>query len=1402
MLSFPQFLLESSICLLILYAFYFWVLRKETFFQLNRAYLLLSPLLAILFPILNIQLSQPNTNTYSGFETIIYPAISNAQTVHQYFWQQIERPTPAFSLTIADLLFALYIIGVLFMSIRLIKGILKLFNIIKNNNIQKTKGYKMVEMEGNFPASSFFSYVFWNDKDISEQKKLIFEHELVHIRQHHSIDVLLMEFWVILKWYNPLIYLYRNALQVTHEYIADQYVSQNAGSIYQYANLLVQQSQEQSCHKLLNTFSALIKKRLVMLGQKQSRWYQGFKYVLSIPLFAILMSLFSFNLVEEIPNNALTNSLNQFENYLSDFGKHTVLEIEKEKPYQNYLEWGGVEFPLTQKDQNGNIRTDVRILSPQAFDRIQNHSFVIRQLYDEKKITSFEILIENANGNIYEIQNNLRDLYQVLEKLDKEFSLYLKLYDEHDAVHYSLLSVSSSNNIYNKYVSGKNIFKDIQQLQFSLPKEEQIVQANDLERIGENQYYLQWGGHKIQALKSGNPLHEPYDIPHFSLDEFEELKDENFSMVYNKSCLLIDSVYTMVANEKGPQHRCKDQWTDDICHRVFTQSVEDNSTIYLVVKTKLGDLFSSIVSIGDESTLYLENEVFLSQMLDYTNLPTKEQQIVYQESSPYELIWGGFSIELSKPDMDSHFFGKIDLSKEDFLGALEHEPVLGLKNGSLFDNVSFEIAEYGTIESLTADASAYSQSEVVELLKTSIEEGDYIILDNIQYSEIQSDKIRAVISISDEPKSQEVNHSRKENSYQFHWGNIDLRLSENPKNKKLFKSKTQISIDDFKKSIEQEPVLTSRKEGVLFDFQFRLKSKTTTYNVESISNKPDKYLQSLDIEAIKENLKIGDVLSIEKVNFENMSDELVLNIEITEPTVENLKIAKYKERVVLDWGDYEFGIRQLNGDKREASQPPLITLKSDFFKNIVCNEPHIYAKGQKLNIKEAAVLVKETDYQENCSTSNWEERDCIVELLQNACEESQISLFFKTKEKQNYMVQFILSEGLKDEKITFGQDTTQVFNGFLKDYTKNSYKAEPQTLNSTNAFDDSAFFEDKQVEMNWGDLAIDFGEIKKRFRYFPLSNYTKTEVANVMSKDISVTLNQDFYPLEEVHIYKNNRETKEFTRISMDCYGGKCHLKFGDVERVLEMMNSDNMLNMSLVSRDSTTQDIIHVATIRFEFSNSTSGWNPIVKTQKLDTTATTFPFQMINRDNRHTIVRIDTTNQKYDWMVESYQKNPSVELIHIDDFKTYKRVIEEKDAVVKKENLKKVEVLTADVLDPFTYPDFYDLEEKDFSLYWKNIKACFDEEEFYCLEDFKKSDGDLIFQIAGQTYPIEQFEMHLVNQDSTAAQFISHTTEQNEIEKAIKKADEFTTIVIDQILFKKEEKLMRFPIRFLFYLE
>ncbi len=361
-----QYILESGIGLLVFYGFYYFLLRKETFFQLNRAYLLVTALVSILIPLVHFSLPVAEvTSGFSDMETPIFEPTYLPELVQQWHatapvvWEPLEAAQPAPGFTFGQLLWLIYAIGIAIMSFRFLQKFSVLSRLIRQANKSKEKGYTLVKTK-NIQAASFLGYLFWNEEQADND--MILQHELVHIRQRHSLDVLCMEILVIVLWFNPLVYWYRNAIKEVHEYIADQEVVRK-NSAYAYACLLVKSQKNNLPPHLFNTFHSFIKKRLLMLQNQPSSNWRLMKYLITMPILAALIIFFALDFSEKLPEE-ITEPFERAAEYVQNVEQITVVGYKEEQnklfPKSNgfttyQIQWEGKTcncYPESEKTPN------------------------------------------------------------------------------------------------------------------------------------------------------------------------------------------------------------------------------------------------------------------------------------------------------------------------------------------------------------------------------------------------------------------------------------------------------------------------------------------------------------------------------------------------------------------------------------------------------------------------------------------------------------------------------------------------------------------------------------------------------------------------------------------------------------------------------------------------------------------------------------------------------------------------------------------------------------------------------------------------------------------------------------------------------------------------------------------
>jgi hypothetical protein len=265
-----DYFLKANLYGLLFAGCYMLLLRRHTFFSLNRAYLLASVVLSLVLPLVTLPSQEPET---------------------------LPIPTGVLTLPIAAAPVEIgpdwgawaYAAVSLILLVVLVIRVLGLLRIIRRSPKVSHDGYTLaLPTDSTIPTFSFFGYVTLSPAD--RDNTLILQHELVHVRQWHSIDVLAMQLLRVVFWGCPALWLLERALRQVHEFLADQQASAHEQN---YARLLVDYSFGLQPVSLANGFinPSLLKQRIQMLQQRAtSRWALG-KYVLIAPLALSLLAM-------------------------------------------------------------------------------------------------------------------------------------------------------------------------------------------------------------------------------------------------------------------------------------------------------------------------------------------------------------------------------------------------------------------------------------------------------------------------------------------------------------------------------------------------------------------------------------------------------------------------------------------------------------------------------------------------------------------------------------------------------------------------------------------------------------------------------------------------------------------------------------------------------------------------------------------------------------------------------------------------------------------------------------------------------------------------------------------------------------------------------------------------------
>jgi bla regulator protein BlaR1 len=283
------FLLKVNIALIIFCIGYYLVLKRLTFYTLNRLYLNIAIIFSSVYPGINIAgFLQRHQQFASPVQTAIVSLKMPAENLVKPIILQPDY------WTWAQIIFWS---GVLLFAMRLFMQMLSLYKLYKSSEPGKIHEYKVRLLNANVSPFSFWQNIFINPKNLSPHDLYsILQHEQVHIKEWHTLDILLTEISVIFYWFNPGVWLIKKAVRDNIEFITDRKILQKGvdSKAYQYSLLNVSFINTNSAGIINNFNFSNIKKRIEMMNAKRSPFINITRYVVLVP--AILICLFAFAL--------------------------------------------------------------------------------------------------------------------------------------------------------------------------------------------------------------------------------------------------------------------------------------------------------------------------------------------------------------------------------------------------------------------------------------------------------------------------------------------------------------------------------------------------------------------------------------------------------------------------------------------------------------------------------------------------------------------------------------------------------------------------------------------------------------------------------------------------------------------------------------------------------------------------------------------------------------------------------------------------------------------------------------------------------------------------------------------------------------------------------------------------
>ena len=320
------YFLKINVAIALFYAFYRLFFYKDTFFTWRRAALLCFFAISAVYPLLNIQTwiteQEPMVAMADLYADIVLPEFTITSEQATSDWKTLLLQTVDFA----------YWGMVIVLAIRFfiqLAGIIRLAFRCRKAKIGNTNVHLLRQASGPF---SFFHWIFIHPTSHTEDElSEILTHEQTHANQWHSIDVLVSEIVCIFCWFNPFAWLMKREIRTNLEYLADNRVLETGHDSKAYQYHLLGLSHHKAAATIYNSFNVLpLKKRIKMMNKKRTREIGRTKYLMFLPLAALLMIISNSEAVARTTKEMAKDVIEAVEENLASNSTTPEMEVATE----------------------------------------------------------------------------------------------------------------------------------------------------------------------------------------------------------------------------------------------------------------------------------------------------------------------------------------------------------------------------------------------------------------------------------------------------------------------------------------------------------------------------------------------------------------------------------------------------------------------------------------------------------------------------------------------------------------------------------------------------------------------------------------------------------------------------------------------------------------------------------------------------------------------------------------------------------------------------------------------------------------------------------------------------------------------------------------------------------------
>ena len=451
------YLLKSSGLMITFFVTYHFLLRKETFFNSNRWFLLSGLVTSALLPLFFI-----TKTIFVEPAKIVLPQVQSISNEALQITNSIPENPSIDWLEVAMYAYGFIVVILLF---QFLLNFISLHKIIKNRKITSKNGLSYVDIHQEITPFSFFNYIVFNSNLYSSQElESILLHEEIHSKEKHSIDVLVAKLFTVVFWFNPIIWFYKKAIVQNLEYIADSKAIQKIEDKKCYQMALLKVVTHHNCLPITNHFyQSLIKKRIVMLNTNQSKKRNLWKFAFILPVVVAFVLLFQVKVVaqekanKKEENKAVIDSVKAV--LVGTMTDKNATETEMKEDSRILKEQHGIDYTFSKIKRNS--KGEIIAIKIQ-FDDHNGHNGTSETSGDEPIKPIYFNIKDDKMG--FSETNDLSG-YEIDEKLSKQFGTEIR-------VKRTSLNTNDSNDADDI----KQAKKDIQQAKLDIEQAKKDIQ--------------------------------------------------------------------------------------------------------------------------------------------------------------------------------------------------------------------------------------------------------------------------------------------------------------------------------------------------------------------------------------------------------------------------------------------------------------------------------------------------------------------------------------------------------------------------------------------------------------------------------------------------------------------------------------------------------------------------------------------------------------------------------------------------------------------------------------------------------------------------------------------------------------------------------------------------------------